>query len=103
MRPLSDLVVFSQGVDFLPGVSGFAEGHRIVVAAGLTGGGNAGAILDPMIIVNGDANADCIVNVDDLLGVINAWGKTHSLADLNHDDIVNVDDLIIVLNQWTFR
>jgi hypothetical protein len=103
MRQLSDLVVFSQGVDFLPGVCGFADGQRIVVGAGLTGGGIAAAILDPLMTVSGDANADCVVNVDDLLLVLNSWGQTHSLADLNHDARVNIDDLMIVLGHWTIN
>jgi len=43
---------------------------------------------------------DGVVNVDDLLAVINAWGATSGPADVNFDNIVNVDDLLLVINAW---
>jgi hypothetical protein len=53
----------------------------------------------------GDANANGIVNVDDLLAVINAWGACTQgqtcPGDLNGDDVVDVDDLLAVINGWS--
>jgi hypothetical protein len=50
------------------------------------------------------AGDDGVVNVDDLLAVINAWGPCVSeccAADLAGDDgVVNVDDLLAVINAW---
>jgi hypothetical protein len=47
---------------------------------------------------------DDTVDVDDLLAVINAWGKcdnpSNCPADVNGDDIVDVDDLLAVINAW---
>lgn len=49
----------------------------------------------------GDVNANGVVNVDDLLGVINAWGACPCCAaDVNGDGMVNVDDLLAVINSW---
>ena len=49
----------------------------------------------------GDITADLFVDVDDLLAVINAWGRCAGCsADLNDDDFVDVDDLLVVINGW---
>lgn len=49
----------------------------------------------------GDVTGDHVVNVNDLLAVITAWGPcSWSMADLNHDFAVNVDDLITVITHW---
>jgi hypothetical protein len=49
----------------------------------------------------GDATGDHVVNADDLVEVVLAWGPcTWSLADLNHDFQVNADDMIIVILNW---
>jgi hypothetical protein len=48
-------------------------------------------------------NGNGIVNVDDLLAIISAWGPCASgdcPADLNGDLMVNVDDLLAVINAW---
>lgn len=51
---------------------------------------------------------DCMVNVQDLLAVIAAWGSCPlpcpptCAADVNHDCQVNVQDLIAVINVWGF-
>jgi len=50
----------------------------------------------------GDVNGNGIVNVDDLLAVINAWGSTtpgHA-ADVTGNGVINVDDLLAVINAW---
>jgi uncharacterized membrane protein len=61
MRPLSDVVVLSQGIAFINGVAGFV-GSRIV-AAGWDGNRECGLILEPSNIVQGDTNGDCRVDM----------------------------------------
>jgi hypothetical protein len=53
----------------------------------------------------GDANADGLVNVDDIVAVILAWGAcppafAPCLADVNATGAVDVDDLIAVILGW---
>ena len=45
-----------------------------------------------------DLNGDGIVNIQDLVIVANALGKTE--PDLNGDGIVNIQDLVIVANAF---
>jgi hypothetical protein len=63
------------------------------------------------LIVNrcGDVNGDGVVNVNDLLEVINAWGACPAPpvacpADIapppQGDGTVNVNDLLLVINNW---
>jgi hypothetical protein len=56
-----------------------------------------------------DINGDGVVNVNDLLAVINAWGacpppSASCPADIapppNGDGVVNVNDLLMVINNW---
>ena len=48
-----------------------------------------------------DITSDGMVNVNDLLAVINAWGSCANCpADLNDDGLVNVNDLLAVINAW---
>jgi ligand-binding sensor domain-containing protein len=59
-------------------------------------------VLEPSA-VPGDATGDGLVNVNDLLAVIGAWGACPAgscPADLNSDGVVNVDDLLMVINHW---
>jgi len=51
----------------------------------------------------GDMNCDEVVNVDDLLGVINAWGPCESgcPTDFDENAVTNVQDLVIVIENWT--
>ena len=67
---------------------------------------------DCTVPVAGDVNGDGIVNVDDLLAVINAWGvcpkpPAACPADIappgppQGNGVVNVDDLLAVINNWT--
>lgn len=53
---------------------------------------------------DGDVNCDGDVNVDDLLIVLNNWGKCADPedcpADVTSNGAVNVDDLLMVLNNW---
>ncbi len=50
--------------------------------------------------VPGDVNGDGVVNVEDLLAVIAAWGSDDAAADINGDGIVNVEDILIVIANW---
>jgi len=54
----------------------------------------------------GDVNGDGVVNVDDLLAVISAWGPCPAPpascpADLDNSGAVSVDDLLLVINHWS--
>lgn len=56
--------------------------------------------------VPGDATGDGLVNVQDLLAVINAWGACPAPpalcpADLDGDGQVGVTDLLLVINNWS--
>jgi hypothetical protein len=64
--------------------------------------GKVAVILTPIFAPVADVTLDCIVNVNDLLGVINAWGQTGGPADVNQDGIVNHLDLLLVIQNWTF-
>ena len=48
----------------------------------------------------GDLTCDATVDVNDLLGVVTAWGSTGGLADLNADGTVDVNDLLQVISNW---
>jgi hypothetical protein len=63
-------------------------------------GGWATLVLAPRPLT-ADCNADCVVNIDDLLIVINAWGQLESSTDINKDGLVNVLDLLLVIEHWT--
>ena len=67
------------------------------------------ALLTPVPPKVGDTNCDWVVNVDDLLNVINAWGPYAGgggppggpgSPDLDANGVVNVDDLLMVINNW---
>jgi hypothetical protein len=47
-----------------------------------------------------DVDGDGMVNVNDLLIVIAAWGLNGPLGDVNQDGIVGVNDLLIVIANW---
>ncbi|MCI0364161.1 MAG: hypothetical protein L0Y44_10625 [Phycisphaerales bacterium] len=48
-----------------------------------------------------DINGDLVVNVNDLLAVISAWGAVGpNPADINADQVVNVIDLLAVISAW---
>ncbi len=55
--------------------------------------------------VPGYTNGDGVVDVDDLIAVILAWGQCPTPpatcpADVNHSGVVDVDDLIMVILNW---
>jgi hypothetical protein len=51
----------------------------------------------------GDVDNNGVVDVDDLLEVINSWGKCPAPcpADFNCNGVVDVDDLLIAINNWS--
>ena len=68
---------------------------------------NFSALPDPNCgkpLIPGDITGDGIVNVDDLLAVINSWGRCAGcpadIAPAGGDGVVNVDDLLAVINNW---
>jgi len=51
--------------------------------------------------VLGDVNGDGVVNVNDILMLIVAWGPCDGcIEDLNGDGTVNVSDLILLISYW---
>jgi hypothetical protein len=60
------------------------------------------SVLPPVSPI-GDVTSDGLVNVDDLIAVILAWGPcpTPCPADVNGDGAVDVDDLILVILNWS--
>lgn len=58
------------------------------------GRGNAEAVF---MLVNGDANGDNAVDVQDLSSVLLNFGRSHAMADLDEDGLVGLPDLAIVL------
>jgi hypothetical protein len=52
----------------------------------------------------GDVTGEGLVNIDDLVAVITAWGPCSISicpADVNADGVVNIDDLIVVISHWS--
>lgn len=64
-------------------------------------------LLTPIPPHPGDTNCDWLVNIDDLVSVITAWGTSPTPApfsgspDVNADGTVNIDDLVQVIVNWT--
>ena len=57
-------------------------------------------IINPNLIP-GDVNGDGIVNTEDLLLLLGAWGECPGCPeDLNGDGVVNTEDLLILLGNW---
>lgn len=100
MRPLTEFTNLIPDVTGFGSIAGFRADHGIVANANAAPNG-AVVILNPVLTVQGDTNADCLVNIDDLVMVITEWGQTTSVADLNHNSMVDIDDLVIVVTHWT--
>ena len=96
---------------FLPANAGFflfdsraisADGTIVASGYVLPGGIGMSCLMRPVNAPSADVINDCKVNVNDLLLVINEWGKRKSVADINDDGIVGVIDLYEVIRQWTY-
>ena len=90
-----------------------AQAGKLGLHSGVAPGGSLaiGAALNAVQIrklMPGDATDDGIVDVDDLLAVINAWGDCpappgscfEDIAPLGGNGVINVDDLLAVINNW---
>ena len=55
---------------------------------------------DPVCICIGDGNGDGQVSVQDLLGLIAAFGEPHDIWDWDEDGIVGVNDLLLLIERW---
>jgi hypothetical protein len=63
------------------------------------GGGNTIADVCP-IDCPADVNQDGVVDLNDILALVGAWGSSGPLGDINDDGTVNVVDLIMMLKSW---
>lgn len=51
--------------------------------------------------VPGDADGDGVVNTNDILAILSAWGQCKGCPeDLNTDGLVGVDDILLVIAHW---
>ena len=108
MTDLNELIPADSGVT-LTGARAINSNGQIACQAEDQTGSNVAVLLTPIPATIGDVNCNKAVDVDDLLEVINAWGKcegsqflTPCPADLTDNHIVDVDDLLMVINNWTF-
>lgn len=108
---LGSLIDPSQGAWFVQwsGANAINDSRQIVASARQGLNGPIGAVLLTPIPVIGDVSGDGIVNVQDLLAVINAWGacpappqscRADVAPDPNGDGVVNVQDLLFVIAHW---
>ena len=64
----------------------------------------AAGIADKPAMVKGDVNADQLVDVDDVVGIVNkilgepAEGFVEAAADINNDGAIDVDDVVALVN-----
>ena len=62
------------------------------------GGGN---IISDECPICPDVNSDGIIDPNDIMGIIWAWGTCDTCSeDLNEDGVVNLNDLMIVIDSW---
>lgn len=64
-----------------------------------------GAVEFQPVSIAGDVTGDSLVNIDDLLAVIGAWGfcappPGFCPADVTGNGEVNIDDLLMIINNW---
>jgi hypothetical protein len=63
------------------------------------GGGNTIADVCPWDCP-ADVNQDGVVDVNDILALVGAWGSSGPLGDINDDGTVNIEDLLILIAAW---
>ena len=52
--------------------------------------------------IKGDTNGDDLVDIDDIFGVLGAWGPCGVCPeDVSQDGLVDIDDIFYVLANWT--
>jgi hypothetical protein len=58
-------------------------------------------VIDTLCVpYDADINNDGVVDVQDLLALLAAWGDPGGAADINGDGVVDVQDLLILLASW---
>ncbi|MHC5024792.1 MAG: dockerin type I domain-containing protein [Planctomycetota bacterium] len=96
--------------DLLAGTSGDCNGNEIPdeceIAAGVLIDSNGDGVPDICESIPGDLNGDGVVDINDLLGLLAAWGPCPSPpaecpADLNGDGVVDITDLLGLLANWS--
>ena len=98
---LYEMVVQSPSVN-VPLIKDIAENGQILLRGDNIHNEFTGLVISPIKPLVGDTNCDNAVDVDDLLSVINSWGKCAECpADLNEDSSVDSLDLVIVITNWT--
>jgi hypothetical protein len=81
----------------------FYTKENLAVQLGLVSAAQLSIVVDvsPNPWRAGDVNGDGLVNVNDLLAVISAWGPCPCCAaDVTYDGLVNVNDLLLVISTW---
>ena len=82
------------------GWNGYLSMWRATIQCCLLFGDPAQTIKAPMLSIPGDINGDGVVNTEDLLMLLGAWGNPGGPEDINGDGIVNTEDLLILLGNW---
>ena len=106
MKALGDLLAPGYSNHQVWYAYGINSQGQITAAVKLPQMSERAALLTPIPPRSGDTNCDWLVNVNDLLNIINAWGPAAAKTpfqgspDLNDDGTVNVNDLLAVINDW---
>jgi hypothetical protein len=95
------LVPLHSGVDEQFGLS-VAVGPAMSLVSAPLWGGSFGQMYDFQFTDACAADTDCddVVDVDDLVAVLVAWGTADPDADVNCDGTVDVQDLVQVITNW---
>jgi len=86
-------------LDLVRDCNGNGLPDNLETALGLTPDINGNRIPDSCECL-ADITGDGVVNIDDLLAVIAAWGMAGGPADVTFNGIVNIDDLLYVISKW---
>lgn len=98
---LADLngLVQSDQFGYVFGPVAISNDWSIVSGNGLS---STALVLRPHTRPSADIDANCVVNMDDVLRVISAWGMRDSPADVDDSGLVDIEDLMIVIHDWNF-